>query len=143
MFKKLARLFGKHTLDHPTFGKIQFNKPGYWTGGACHFAPVDDLVEISVTAGTEGPSEEQAAFFRQLVERYESIRPFIAALLEEQCDIPVADTWRRLALDSLQITNHCAGRPQHWQAGYGVSDDDHVISVEFHDWIPEGVYVDG
>jgi len=137
------RLFGKPKLEHPTFGPIRFFKYGAWRGDSCYFPPVDRIIHVSLTAGREGPSEAQTAFFSNLVDNYDSLKPTIAKYLQAECDIDLDGIWDYLTLEFIQITNHLQGVPQHWQAGFAPRDDDHEITVEFRDFEPQTVFVDG
>ena len=76
ILKKLFQQLRPIYMDDPFFGRMEFEKVGFW---ATHtlFKPLGREVEVIVLAGETGPIEAQRELYRELERRYEALSEMI------------------------------------------------------------------
>lgn len=134
------------------FGKMHFlehrRKPelSYWEC-VCPFRTADNRIEVCVYGTREGPDDRQKAFFREVESRYSALTEAIIPLIEEEFRNWQPD-WRignfmaefTLVLLELPLLNGSAV----WRMNFDTKHDpDHQFTIEFCNWIPQSVHVDG
>src|SRR5882724_9296885 len=83
-------IFGKPVIiENSFFGQMRFagNKKDFtksYFECSRYFKPKNDVIEIHMSAGVEGPSQKQIEFFENLENNYTEISNSITPLIEEE-----------------------------------------------------------
>jgi hypothetical protein len=146
-------LFGKaKIIEDAFFGELRYfdskDKTLRYFEGKRYFKPIDGPTEISIDADFSGPFEEQKQFFRQVEESYdelvERIKPFITNEFQDWKEgfvimdfkkefTPVHFSIPRLPEDQMK-----------WELAFDtIHDLNHGVTIEFMDFQPTGILIDG
>lgn len=107
--------------EDPVFGLIEFRRFKTFSkqiredwDGEVEFAPTGALVEVSLVAPEEGPSERQRALFREIEARYMARLPAMLAALHA--------SWEEATLEYELVGIEIAGeeKPTQWTAHFTV-----------------------
>jgi hypothetical protein len=65
----------------PKFGRLRYLRDARFWEGKVEFQPIGGKVEVLIPAEARGPSDQQRAFFDELVRRYDSLWPDVRVQL--------------------------------------------------------------
>jgi hypothetical protein len=144
IFKKRK---SKPKMSDPIFGDIEYRKPGYWIG-EIEFEPTGRTIGIIITAAADGPTEEQRDFIIQLKNRYEiEVKGKAGNYLHETFsnwkeDFPREKIWDEFQLDFINMSNFSNDMIR-LELSYSCKSDDHSFDVEFRNFEPQGISLNG
>ena len=146
LIKKAAKVFTPIYKDDPFFGRLRFQKVGFWEGKK-YFTPEQREYEFTIDGGDDRPTESQWSFFRTLETRYATLKPeigkaLLAQLRNWQKRFASKDVWKEFALESFGIPDLDAGQ-QEWELVYEFKEDGHLFCVVMNGWKIEGIRIDG
>jgi hypothetical protein len=134
------------TLDHPFFGRVTFMPGRYWEAELTAPA-VKEKVGVTIPADETGPSPQQVAFCRTLLEDldglFERCRPVFVGRFEEWTEKPFPRDWREdFSLVGLGLP--VDGDPaQPWDVTYFVDAANHYFTAYFENGTPADMTIDG
>lgn len=146
LFKKLP------TLQDDFFGKLTFidmKKPGtsYFEGKG-KFSPSGDEIEYFVEADATGPTNEQREFYNKVQDTYGSLVSKITPVIEGEFrnwkeDFKIQDFNKEFRLAALTVPR-LQTSPLVWNMSFTtVHDANHQITIDFKDFEPDGILIDG
>ena len=116
--------------------------------GKAHFAPTDSVTEIFVQADRNGPTDEQREFYRDFQSNFrvyiEKIQPLIENEFRNwQENFIIHDFTKEFKLVCITIPRF-AKKPLSWDLSFTTSHDkEHYVTIDFMDFEPIGVLIDG
>jgi hypothetical protein len=132
------------TLTHMTFKDSTNN---YFEGKG-KFRPTGDEIEYFVGSDFSGPTTEQKHFYNKVQDCYDELISKITPLIEDEFknwkeDFKINDFKREFKLVAVTIP-----RPNPhatiWDMSFEtIHDDNHQVTVNFKDFEPDGVLIDG
>lgn len=149
-----SRLFGKPVkISHPCFGEMIFlaDKKNAETGYfecTTFFKPVNDFIEVVLTAERGGPEQEQVVFFRLIEEKYIDLTASLAPLIQAEFNkwnpnFKIHDFQSEFDLVFIEIPD-CRTIPVAWEISFEtIHDRKHTISCRFHDFEIVDLLIDG
>jgi hypothetical protein len=149
----LFDLFRKpQTIQDDFFGRLtlmSFKDPtkNYFEGKG-KFKPTGDEVEYFVDADLSGPTSEQRKFYHKVQDSYDEIISKIAPLIEDEFknwkeDFKINDFKTEFKLVALTIPRLNSNTTT-WDMSFEtIHDDNHQVTVDFKDFEPEGILIDG
>lgn len=149
-----SRLFGKLVkISHPCFGEMIFladkkNADAGYFECTTFFKPVNDFIEVVLTAERGGPEQEQVDFFRLIEEKYVELTASLAPLIQTEFNkwIPnfkIHDFQSEFDLVFIEIPA-CNEKTVSWQIAFTAKQfSQHTITCLFHDFECKYVHVDG
>lgn len=146
LLKKVASLFSPTYKDDPFFGRLRFQKVGFWEGRK-FFAPENGEYEITIDGGLEHPTESQRAFFREIETKYpelkkELTKEFLELLQNWKDDFSEEEVWDQCSLQGIGIPDIDAGKTE-WELVYELTDDGHCFCPVIENWEIRGISIDG
>src|SRR5262245_14004460 len=146
LIKKAAKVFAPIYKEDPLFGRLRFQKTGFWEGKK-YFTPERREYEFTLDGGEDHPTESQRRFFGELETRYATLKPEIAKVLLEQLRnwqkrFTTKDVWNEFRLESFGIPDVEAGQ-QEWELVYEFKQDGHLFCVILNGWKIDGIRIDG
>jgi hypothetical protein len=72
--------FKKKTLEHSLFGRLVFNKYGWWDGDIS-FSPTGNEIGITIRASETGPTDISKERYEKLQKDYPALKPEIDSVL--------------------------------------------------------------
>lgn len=144
--KKAAKVFKPVCQDDPFFGRLLFQKVGFWEGKK-FFTPENREYEFTIEGGEDRPTESQRRFFCDLETRYAKLKPEITKALLEQLHnwnerFSEKEIWRVFVLESFSIPDLDAGQHE-WELVYEFKKDGHLFCLMMNGWKIEGLRIDG
>jgi hypothetical protein len=134
------------TLDHPFFGRLTLMRGGYWEGELL-VPGVAERIGLVVPAPETGPSEQQAAFCRGLLDDLNGLftrcRPVFEGDFEQWTGKAFPAAWRdEFSLVGLGLPE--GGDPTSpWDVCYFVDAANHYFTAYFEDGQASYATVDG
>lgn len=118
--------------EDPVFGRARFVRDaGFWEANLL-FNPLGRNVEVLIRGTSEGPSEEQYRFFRNVEARYALLFPTIQDRLRQEAaklEIPRVS----FELASIAVPATLSERSE-WELGYESSPPGWHFTVLFRGW---------
>jgi hypothetical protein len=140
-------IFGRNRPEivHPLFGRIVYRGYDTWEGGRAVFPPINHEVEVIVHAGVEGPTESHVCFWKELIERWPSVKqacePMLRSALIDWVEAPESgDIWSRV---DVQLTVHAKSPPDEWELEFSCEEAGHWPTFRMEAWTPADCFVDG
>jgi hypothetical protein len=140
------------TIQHDFFGTLIFmtfkdSTKNYFEGKG-KFKPTGDEIEYFVGADLNGPTNDQREFYIKVQDSYDDLISKITPLIEDEFknwkdDFKVKDFKKEFKLVAVTIprlnTNVTI-----WDMSFEtIHDDNHQVTVDFKDFEPEGILIDG
>ena len=146
IFRKIANAFMPLTLDDPVFGKMRFQKVGFWEGKV-QFKPLSSEVEVLIDADPDGPTEEQRRWFKEIEGRYSSFLPQIIdaampRIREWNKELTKDKMLSELKLETISV-NKCAQGKHEWDITFHSESLEHWVNVAFTEWAGTQATIDG
>jgi hypothetical protein len=137
----------KPRVTHPVFGSIVYADASTWECGRVHFSPLSKDVEVLITAGPAGPTDDHVCFFRELESRWTTLSlacaPLIRSALGEWIETPEkGDILARVTIESLPVFEKLNPEDE-WELQFWCEEASHWPTVVMKGWIPQSCYVDG
>jgi hypothetical protein len=149
----LFDLFKKpQTIQDDCFGTLTFmsfkdTSKNYFEGKG-KFKPTGDEIEYFIDGEFSGPTAEQRNFYNKVQDSYGEIISKIIPLIEDEFknwkdDFKIKDFKKEFKLVAVTIPRLNSG-PANWDMSFEtIHDDNHQITIDFKDFDPEGVLIDG
>jgi hypothetical protein len=111
------------------------------------FPPLQTKIGLTIAADETGPTAGQKEFYHTIQSRYEEIKTAIIPLLNKELldwydGGQIVDFDAEFEMESIEIPR-MDKKPIKWSLGYGVNRIDHWATIEFEDFEPTSVLVDG
>lgn len=149
----LFDLFRKpQTIQDDFFGTMLFisfkDATKNYFEGKCIFKPTGDKVELLIRGDAGGPTQEQRQLYARIQDSYDEIVIRIVPLIERELkewreDNKIRDFRKEFKPASVTIPR-IAGTPIRWDMTFeAIHEDEHQVTVDFKDFEPEKVLIDG
>ncbi|MGC4103346.1 hypothetical protein [Ferruginibacter sp.] len=150
----LEFFFGKTIkIEHPFFGQLRFsgdkkNPSNSFFTGRRFFKPKQEILEISIAAGIEGPTQLQVDFFEKIEHEYGDICRSIIPVIEDEFrnwkpDFKIIDFAKEFEPVWLDIP-WCESKPIIWELTFESDHDkNHVFILTMEDFTAKSVLIDG
>lgn len=141
-----------HSLQDDFFGPLTFmsfkdSTKNYYEGKG-KFKPTGEQIEYFIEADLSGPTTEQRYFYGKLQESYDDLASQIGPLIENELrnwneDFKIRDFRKEFKVVAVTIPR-LDSSPSTWDMSFEtIHDNNHQIVVEFKDFQPERILIDG
>ena len=149
----LFDLFKKpQTIQDDFFGKLTFMSfkdpaKNYFEGKG-KFRPTGDEIEYFIDADLIGPTHEQRNFYNRVQDSYDELVSRITPLIEDEFknwkeDFKIKNFKKEFTLVAVSIPR-LNTNPTTWDMSFEtIHDSDHQVTVDFKDFEPVGILIDG
>jgi hypothetical protein len=140
MIEWLKDIFSPIHAQDPDFGRMRYLRDSNTWEGHMQFSPIGGLVEILLSGGPSGPSQQQRTFLRAVETRYSELWPIVKAhLLEAAAPIPeVSATAQAFTLVAVDLPAEVDGNVS-WELCYETEPKSWFFAVEMRGWAPMNV----
>lgn len=135
----------RHSLWDNQFGSLALRCDGTWSGFST-FGPFASGVSVSFEMDIDGPAHDQRMWFREVDDRYAALIPRIVDGIFREYGHVFKTTRRAIAsnLHLLEVTiGACTPDSHHWSLWFRVEPVQHWVIVDFHEWEPVCIGIDG
>ena len=128
---------------------VDFKDPSkdYFEGNG-HFTPTGNETEYLIQADKNGPTDEQKQFYRDLQSNFNQFVDKIKPLIEDEFrnwkeDFVIKDFNKEFELVCITIPRFDV-RPLIWDMAFTtIHDENHHVTIDFIDFEPNGILIDG
>lgn len=137
----------KPRITHPVFGSIVYADESTWECGRARFRPLSKEVEVLITAGPAGPTDDHVRFFGELESRWSTLSsacaPLLRAALVDWIEAPEkGDILARVTVESLSVLAKLEPDDE-WELQFWCEEASHWPTVVMRGWAPQSCYIDG
>jgi hypothetical protein len=131
-----------------TFMEIKKNQVNSYFEGKGYFKPTNEEIEFFISADIIGPTKDQREFFTKIENSYDEIISKIQPLIKDELKIwdkgiDIVDFKKEFKLVGLSIPRQ-KDVSSFWDLSFEtVYDEQHNITINFKDFEPIGILVDG
>jgi len=149
----LFDLFKKpQTIQDDFFGTLKFmsfkdSTKNYFEGKG-KFKPTGDEIEYFISGELSGPTIDQRLFYNKVQDSYDDIILKIIPLIEDEFknwneEFKIKDFKKEFKLVAMKIPR-LDSKPTTWDMAFEtIHDDNHQVTVDFKDFEPDGIIIDG
>ena len=140
------------TIQDDFFGKltfISFKDPTMnCFEGKGKFKPTGDTIEYTIEADLSGPTNDQRNFYNKVQDLYDEIISKITPLIEDEFknwkeDFKIKDFKKEFKLVAVTIPRLSSNAATWAMSFETIHDNNHQVTVDFKDFEPEGILIDG
>lgn len=138
-------------IQDDTFGEMgytTFKDPSKnFFEGQGLFQPLQKNIGFTIDADEASPTEEQKEFYHSIENKYDGIKAALIPLLNRELGEwnggkPIADFDKEFELESI-VLPRMDNQPITWSIVYIINNTNHWATIEFIDFQPQSVLIDG
>ena len=138
-------------IQDEVFGEMKYYKskdPAHcFFEAEAYFKPLEKKIGFTIYAGETGPTKSQKNFYELFQQRYDQLKSSLIPLLNKQlvdwyAGRSIENFDQEFDLESIEIPG-IDGQPVKWSICYAAKKINHWATIDFIDFEPQKVLIDG